>query len=100
LRVSREYELKKGQRLKIISKETGELCAAFRMYRLSEKCLDSMPLWDEGYMRSYLMNQYLEDIVIMQNPDEFQDITKIARDNGACVDRKYRGSNKLGAFIF
>jgi hypothetical protein len=39
-------------------------------------------------------------MVIHQNPDEFQDLTIIARDNGACVDRKYRSNNKLGAFIF
>ena len=51
-------------------------------------------------MRSYLFNQYLEDIVVQQNPDEFQDLTRIARDNGACVDRRYRGNNKLGAFTF
>ncbi len=52
--------MKMGQRLKIVSKENGEMCAAFRAYRLSEKCLNSLPLWDEGYMKSYLMNQYLE----------------------------------------
>jgi hypothetical protein len=60
LLISREYEMKMGQRLKIVSKENGEMCAAFRAYRLSEKCLNSLPLWDEGYMKSYLMNQYLE----------------------------------------
>ncbi len=56
LRISREYEVKMGQRLKIICKETGEMCAAFRMCRLSERIKGAEPTWDLDFMRSYQMN--------------------------------------------
>jgi|LauGreDrversion4_2_1035121.scaffolds.fasta_scaffold1202843_1 hypothetical protein len=84
--------MKMGQRLKIVSKETGELCAAFRMCRLSERSSNSLPEWDEGYMKSYMMNHCLEEIIMQAYPEEFKDLTKIAKDNGACVDKKYRGN--------